>query len=161
VSAPDLQPPRAPVRRPWLRPLTRRRLSLALAMAAVGTLGALLAVLVAGTITRDVGPFSADLSLQPSLDGGTEVAVPPLGQLLLDTHDRAVCEGVWSLYEATIKRLGPISTLIEWDAEIPPLPQVAAEADKARALVEKLHGPQNVAHGERQLSRQERMGLVS
>jgi len=90
VSAPDLQPPGAPVRRPWLRPLTRRRLSLALAMAAVGTLGALLAVLVAGTITRDVGPFSADLSLQPSLVGGTEVAVPPLGQLLLDTHDGPV-----------------------------------------------------------------------
>ena len=83
------------------------------------------------------------------------------GELLLDTHDRAICEGVWSLYEATIKRLGPISTLIEWDAEIPPLAQVAAEADKARALVEKLHGPQNVAHGERHASVHEGTGLVS
>ncbi len=59
-------------------------------MAAVGTLGALLAVLVAGSVTRDVGPFSADLSLRPSLSGGTEVAVPPLGQLQLDTHDGPV-----------------------------------------------------------------------
>ncbi len=71
------------------------------------------------------------------------------GRLLLDTHDRPVCDGVWALYEATIKRLGPVSTLIEWDADIPPLADVVAEAEKARAIVEKLHGPQNASHGER------------
>ena len=59
-------------------------------MAAVGVLGAFLAITVAGTVTRDVGPFQADLSLQPSLTGGTEVAVPPLGELQLDTHDSPV-----------------------------------------------------------------------
>jgi len=67
-----------------------RRLLLAVELAGVGLLGALLAVAVAGTVTREVGPFSADLSLQPSLTGGTEVAVPPLGQLQLDTHDGPV-----------------------------------------------------------------------
>lgn len=72
--------------------------------------------------------------------------------LLLDTHDRAVCEGVWNLYEATIARLGPVSTLIEWDADVPPLATLVAEADRARALVEKHHGPQTVAHGERALA---------
>ena len=71
------------------RPLGRRLL-LALELAGVGVLGALLAVLVAGTVTTDVGPFEADLSLRPSWSGGTEVAVPPLGQLELDTHDSPV-----------------------------------------------------------------------
>ena len=73
------------MRRPW-----SRRLLLAVELAGVGLLGALLAVAVAGTVTREVGPFSADLSLQPSLTGGTEVAVQPLGQLQLDTHDGPV-----------------------------------------------------------------------
>jgi predicted phosphodiesterase len=68
----------------WRSP--RRRLLLAVELAGVGLLGALLAVAVAGSVTREVGPFSAEMSLQPSLTGGTEVAVPPLGQLQLDTH---------------------------------------------------------------------------
>lgn len=71
------------------------------------------------------------------------------GQLLLDTHDRPVCDGVWALYAAAIKRLGPVSTLIEWDADIPPLADVVAEAEKARDIVQKLCGPQKVLHGER------------
>ena len=65
----------------------RGRLLLAFELAGVGLLGAFLAIAVAGTVTRDVGPFSADLSLSPSLEGGTSVAVPPLGDLELDTHD--------------------------------------------------------------------------
>ena len=73
-----------------MRRSSRRRLLLALELAGVGLLGAMLAVAVAGTVTREVGPFSADLSLHPSLSGGTEIAVPPLGQLQLDTHDGPV-----------------------------------------------------------------------
>lgn len=74
------------------------------------------------------------------------------GDLLLDTHDAAVCEGVWTLYEAATQRFGPVSTLIEWDADIPPLAEVVAEADKARALATRHAGPVAVAHGERRLS---------
>jgi len=66
------------------------RLLLAVELAGVGLLGALLALAVAGTVTREVGPFNADLSLAASLTGGTEVAVPPLGRLQLDTHDGPV-----------------------------------------------------------------------
>jgi predicted phosphodiesterase len=68
----------------------RRRVLLALELAGVGVLGALLAVLVAGTVERQVGPFEAALSLHPALTGGTQVAVPPLGELQLDTHDGPV-----------------------------------------------------------------------
>lgn len=64
-----------------------RRVLLAAELAAVGLLGAVLGLLVAGTVSAPVGPFTADLSLRPALSGSTEVAVPPLGELQLDTHD--------------------------------------------------------------------------
>jgi uncharacterized protein (UPF0276 family) len=56
------------------------------------------------------------------------------GTHLLDTHDAAVPEGVWSLYRQAVRRLGPIPTLVEWDDHIPPLADVLAEADRARAI---------------------------
>ena len=34
-----------------------------------------------------VGPFRAELSISPSISGGTEVDIPPLGSLHLDSHD--------------------------------------------------------------------------
>jgi uncharacterized protein (UPF0276 family) len=57
------------------------------------------------------------------------------GPLLIDTHDHPVREEVWELYERAIRRLGPVSTLIEWDDCIPPLERVAAEAARARELL--------------------------
>src|SRR5690349_12134372 len=34
-----------------------------------------------------VGPFRAEMSISPSVFGGTEVDLPPLGSLHLDSHD--------------------------------------------------------------------------
>ncbi|MCW2615754.1 MAG: metallophosphoesterase [Frankiales bacterium] len=68
-----------------LRP-GRHRALVVLEVVAVGLLGALLGLLVAGDVSREVGPFQADLSLRPSLSGATVVEVPPLGELQLDTH---------------------------------------------------------------------------
>lgn len=56
------------------------------------------------------------------------------GTHLLDTHGYAVTEPVWELYAATIKRLGNIPTLIEWDNNIPELDVLLAEADKAQQV---------------------------
>ncbi|MCW2667415.1 MAG: metallophosphoesterase, partial [Frankiales bacterium] len=64
----------------------RRRVLVSLEVAAVGLLGALLGLLVAGSLDRGVGPFEARLSLRPSLSGGSAVSIPPLGELQLDTH---------------------------------------------------------------------------
>ena len=61
---------------------------------AVGVLGAVLGMLLAGQVTRGVGPFQADLVLRPSLSGSTTVEVPPLGELQLDTHAGPVSLGV-------------------------------------------------------------------
>lgn len=80
------------------------------------------------------------------------------GKLLLDTHDHAPPAGVWALYEAAVRRFGPVSTLIEWDAEIPPLPDVIALADHARRIAEGVHGTLHVPHGERHEAPTQRKG---
>ena len=54
------------------------------------------------------------------------------GTYLLDTHDHPVRDEVWSLYEYAVRRFGEISTLIEWDDNIPEFPELAAAADDAR-----------------------------
>ncbi|MXO52225.1 DUF692 family protein [Erythrobacter gaetbuli] len=57
-----------------------------------------------------------------------------LGEIVIDTHDRAVCGEVWALYAETIARTGPVATMIERDDKIPPLADLLAELDHARAL---------------------------
>ena len=55
--------------------------------------------------------------------------------LLIDTHDRPVDEVVWGLYARALGRLGPIPTLIEWDAKLPAWSELKAEADRAEAIM--------------------------
>jgi uncharacterized protein len=56
-------------------------------------------------------------------------------ELLIDTHDQPVPEAVWSLYAAALQKVGPVATMIERDADIPPLPDLLAELDIARGIV--------------------------
>jgi uncharacterized protein (UPF0276 family) len=56
------------------------------------------------------------------------------GTHLLDTHDHAVCDGVWELYKRAVRRFGRVSTLVEWDDQIPPFAEVLAESKKAAAI---------------------------
>jgi uncharacterized protein (UPF0276 family) len=56
------------------------------------------------------------------------------GTHLLDTHDHPVCEAVWSLYAAAVRRFGALATLIEWDDRIPPFDALQAEAQRAAAV---------------------------
>ena len=51
---------------------------------------------------------------------------------IVDTHDHPVASAVWRLYADAWRRGGPFPTMIEWDAKIPPMPEVLAELDKAR-----------------------------
>lgn len=57
---------------------------------------------------------------------------------IIDTHDAMVCDEVWTLYQAALKRFGPVSTIIERDDDIPPLPAMLEELEKARLLAEDL-----------------------
>jgi uncharacterized protein len=56
------------------------------------------------------------------------------GDYLVDTHDHPVPDPVWQLYASAIRRCGAVSTMIERDDRIPPLAELCAELDQARAL---------------------------
>lgn len=58
------------------------------------------------------------------------------GRMLIDTHSRPVDDAVWALYARSVERFGPVPTLIEWDADLPPLADLVAEAAKADAVRE-------------------------
>ena len=56
------------------------------------------------------------------------------GRYLLDSHDHEVPAAVWDLYRETLRRVGPVSTLVEWDDHIPPLERLAEESRRAGAI---------------------------
>jgi uncharacterized protein (UPF0276 family) len=56
------------------------------------------------------------------------------GDYLIDTHDHPVPDPVWELYGAAVRRFGSVSTMIERDANIPPLEELCTELDAARQL---------------------------
>lgn len=58
-------------------------------------------------------------------------------RLLIDHHGAPVDTAVWRLYERCIERFGPVPTLIERDNDVPALPVLAAEAGRARALMQR------------------------
>ena len=59
--------------------------------------------------------------------------------LLIDTHDRPIDVIVWDFYKHAVARLGPVPTLIEWDANIPAWPELKAEAERAEAIMFSAH----------------------
>ncbi len=59
--------------------------------------------------------------------------------VLVDTHDAPVCDEVWALFEAALRRIGPRPTLIEWDSELPQLAVLLTEARKAQDLMDEVH----------------------
>lgn len=53
--------------------------------------------------------------------------------MLIDTHDAPVCAEVWALYAQAVERFGPCATMIERDDAVPPLGELLAELELARA----------------------------
>ena len=64
-----------------------------------------------------------------------------LGTHCIDTHDGQVVDPVWELYRLAHQLTGGVSTLLEWDASIPPFPEVHAEVLKARRFMGEQLGP--------------------
>jgi len=60
-------------------------------------------------------------------------------EVVIDTHDSPVCEEVWSLYESAVARFGVVPTLIEWDAQLPPVTVLVAEAVRAQKIMDRAH----------------------
>jgi uncharacterized protein (UPF0276 family) len=59
------------------------------------------------------------------------------GEYLIDTHDHPVPDPVWELYAAAVRRFGTVSTMIERDANIPPLEELCEELATARAVAQR------------------------
>ncbi|PTV97369.1 hypothetical protein C8J27_101484 [Rhodobacter aestuarii] len=75
--------------------------------------------------------------------GGHAVEDLPSGPLLIDAHGSAVADPVWALYAETIRRAGPLPTLVEWDNDVPAWPVLAAEAERATKILQReaVHEP--------------------
>jgi hypothetical protein len=57
------------------------------------------------------------------------------GTHIIDTHDDHVIDSVWQLYRRMHEHTGGVSTLLEWDANIPPFETLHAEVLKARGFM--------------------------
>jgi uncharacterized protein len=64
-----------------------------------------------------------------------------MGTHIIDTHDHPVCEDVWALYSAALKRFGHVSTMIERDDNIPPLDELLVEVNRTREMAAKVLPP--------------------
>ena len=68
--------------------------------------------------------------------------------LRIDDHGSRVPAPVWALYAEALARFGPVSTLIEWDTDIPPLEVLLAEAAEAAIHLERVEKREVHAAGE-------------
>jgi uncharacterized protein (UPF0276 family) len=66
---------------------------------------------------------------------GHSAAEGEAAPLLLDTHDRPAAPETWSLFATALEVIGPRPSLIEWDARIPALGVLLAEAETAAQLL--------------------------
>jgi uncharacterized protein (UPF0276 family) len=80
--------------------------------------------------TSYIRSLPADRIVQIHLAGPTDC-----GGYLIDTHDAPVPTPVWRLYVLAQQLSGGVSTLLEWDANIPSYPDLLAELGKARAAL--------------------------
>lgn len=62
-----------------------------------------------------------------------------MGTYLFDTHSAPVSDAVWRLYAHAVERFGAVSTLVEWDADIPSFDRLCDEAAHARLIAEGVH----------------------
>jgi uncharacterized protein len=61
------------------------------------------------------------------------------GDVIIDTHEGPIINPVWDLYEFALKEMGrPVTTLIEWDTNVPALQEVVDEALHAQGIMEGL-----------------------
>ncbi|MGE5720391.1 MAG: hypothetical protein ACM3XQ_10985, partial [Nocardioidaceae bacterium] len=70
-------------------PLPARALRVRRAGAALllGLIGGWLGLMLGGTVHHEVGPLTTSMRVLPAWGGATTVSIPPLGELVLDTHD--------------------------------------------------------------------------
>jgi len=71
------------------------------------------------------------------------------GDYVIDTHDHDVPNAVWDLYRETLKRLGPVSSMIERDGNIPAFDALYDELGQARTIADEVLGVQAIPASKR------------
>jgi len=56
--------------------------------------------------------------------------------LIIDTHDHPIADPVFDLYAAAVEHFGRVSTMIERDDHIPPLPELLNELEQVKNIAE-------------------------
>ena len=56
--------------------------------------------------------------------------------LIIDTHDHPIADPVFDLYAAAVEHFGRVSTMIERDDNIPPLPELLNELEHVKNIAE-------------------------
>lgn len=82
-----------------------------------------------------IDAYPLDHVQQIHLAGHTREADDKGRPLLIDTHNRPVDDIVWDLFAHAVGRIGPVPTLIEWDADVPAWPTLQQEAQRAEAIM--------------------------
>lgn len=84
-------------------------------------------------------PLAALAVLAPHSVGEMHLAghlVTP--EAVIDHHGERIAQPVWELYEKALQRFGAVSTIIEWDTDIPALEVLLEEAQHARRIAGKV-----------------------
>lgn len=68
------------------------------------------------------------------------------GDVIIDTHDNYVIDEVLELYKYTITKKGLVSTMVEWDSNIPEFKILEQEINKARRHIEQGNCPGEISH---------------
>lgn len=85
-------------------------------------------------------PYDYINTIKPSFVGEMHLAghtkqTSGSGTILIDTHSKPVCPDVWKLFEFTVRKIGKIPTLIEWDQDYPPLKTLLDHAEQANKIL--------------------------
>ncbi|MGH8968876.1 MAG: metallophosphoesterase family protein [Actinomycetes bacterium] len=89
-----------PSRAPWWQPWRRWPRTVVVAeILLIGVVGCWLGLLAGGRLDTTVGPLHTRMTLTPTTTGDSVLALPPLGELSLDSHD-----GPWRL-EAEVTQI--------------------------------------------------------
>ncbi|WP_415898773.1 DUF692 domain-containing protein [Neptuniibacter sp. QD48_11] len=69
------------------------------------------------------------------------------GELIIDDHSQPVSDECWALYHSTLQLTGPVTTLIEWDNDLPSWQKLLQQAEYAKSVMQNLTLPtEELAH---------------
>ena len=85
-------------------------------------------------MTTYVEAVPAESIVQVHLAGCTDC-----GSHMIDTHNQPVPDRVWPLYTLVQQKTGGVATLLEWDADIPPFPELLTQLAQSQSGARRHH----------------------